>query len=107
MAVFEWVCVRVFDVGTTALVQVCVCVCVECRQLSHLSNELCCSSVTQDHLQHRAEVTQIVFAPDGTRMYSGGADGGLCVYDVTQVYQPTKFLPSGARDLRVSHVVQG
>lgn len=28
---------------------------------------------------------QVVYAPDGTRMYSGGSDGGLCVYDVAQV----------------------
>jgi len=43
---------------------------------------------TQEHLQHRAEVTQVVFSPDGARMYSGGADGGLCVYDVAQVSWP-------------------
>ncbi|KAF5836714.1 WD40-repeat-containing domain protein [Dunaliella salina] len=71
--------VRVFDVTTTTLVQ--------------------------EHLQHRAEVAQIAFSPDGTRMYTGGADGALCVYDVAQVYQPTKFLPSGARDMKVALAV--
>lgn len=27
----------------------------------------------------------MLYSPDGARMYSGGADGGLCVYDVAQV----------------------
>lgn len=26
----------------------------------------------------------------------------VCMYTCLQVYQPTKFLPAGARDLRVS-----
>ena len=43
----------------------------------------------------------MVYSADGTRLYTGGADGGLCVYDVPQVYQPTKFLSGGVKDLKV------
>jgi hypothetical protein len=56
----------------------------------------------QEHLQHKAEVVQALYSPDGARLYTAGADGGLCVYDVAQVYMPVKFLSAGQRDLRVS-----
>ncbi|GFH23849.1 uncharacterized protein HaLaN_21537 [Haematococcus lacustris] len=55
----------------------------------------------QEHLQHRAEVLQVAYSPDGSRLYSAGADGGLCVFDVAQVYAPIKFLSAGKRDVRV------
>lgn len=66
---------RVFDIATTTLVQ--------------------------EHMQHKAAVVQISYSSDGVRLYTGGADGGLCVYDVAQVYLPTKFLAAGVRDLKV------
>jgi hypothetical protein len=44
---------------------------------------------------------QALYSPDGARLYTAGADGGLCVYDVAQVYMPVKFLSAGQRDLKV------
>lgn len=67
--------VRVFDVSTTKLIQ--------------------------DHKQHRSSVLQVAFSPDGAWFYSAGEDGGLCVYDVAQVYTPVKFLPAGGKGTKV------
>ena len=41
---------------------------------------------SQEHKQHRGTVLQVLFSPNGSWLYSAGADGGLCVYDVVQVW---------------------
>eukprot|EP00798_Chlamydomonas_sp_ICE-L_P014445 gene14445-20453_t len=68
--------VRVFDISTTTLVQ--------------------------ELKQHRAPVSQVLYGTDGAYLYSSGFDGGLCVYDVAAIYQPVKFLSSGAPNLKAS-----
>ena len=55
----------------------------------------------QEHKQHRGPVSQVLFSPDGAWLYSAGVDGGLCVYDVVQVYNPVKFLPAGGKGIKV------
>ncbi|KAJ9518454.1 hypothetical protein QJQ45_018495, partial [Haematococcus lacustris] len=80
--------VRVFDVASTTLLQA----------IPRCLRPFVC---VQEHLQHRAEVLQVAYSPDGSRLYSAGADGGLCVFDVAQVYAPIKFLSAGKRDVRV------
>ena len=52
---------------------------------------------TSSHLQF----SQVLFSPDGAWLYSAGVDGGLCVYDVVQVYNPVKFLPAGGKGIKV------
>jgi WD40 repeat protein len=44
----------------------------------------------QEHHQHRAPLTEMVYSPCGTRLYSGGQDGALVVYDVLQVRHTAK-----------------
>ena len=39
----------------------------------------------QEHKQHQSEVLQVLYSTDGARLFTAGADGGLCVYDVAQV----------------------
>lgn len=67
---------------------------------------LCCVLPTphlrlQEHQQHRGAVSKVLFTPEGDRLLSCGADGGLCVYDVVQIYAPVKFLSAGVKDLKV------
>lgn len=59
----------------------------------------------QEHQQHRAALVQLAYSPDGTKLFTGGADGGLCVYDVVQIYQPVKFLSAGVRDIKVCPII--
>ncbi|KAG1677552.1 hypothetical protein FOA52_014450 [Chlamydomonas sp. UWO 241] len=66
---------RVFDIGATTLVK--------------------------EHSQHKGEVTQLLYSPDGWWLYSAGNDGGLCVYDVAQVYAPIKFLSAGGKHAKM------
>ncbi|GLC33983.1 hypothetical protein PLESTB_000825300 [Pleodorina starrii] len=67
--------VRVFDVGTTTLIQ--------------------------EQQQHRAAVAELVFTPGGDRLFSGGMDGALVMYDVQRLYAPAQYLSAGMRDIRV------
>lgn len=55
----------------------------------------------QEQQQHRAAVAELLFAPSGDRLFSGGMDGALVVYDVQRMYAPTQFLSAGVRDIKV------
>ncbi|KXZ51899.1 hypothetical protein GPECTOR_11g332 [Gonium pectorale] len=55
----------------------------------------------EEQQQHRAAVVELVFSPLGDRLYSGGADGALVVYDVQRLYAPTQYLSAGVRDIKV------
>ena len=58
-------------------------------------------SILQEHLQHRGDVVEVLYSPDGLWLYSAGADGVLSVYDVQQVYTPVKCLAAGAKNVKV------
>lgn len=55
----------------------------------------------QEQQQHRCGLVQLAYSSDGSYLFTAGCDGGLCVYDVSQVYQPVKFLSAGVKDIRV------
>ncbi|GLI66011.1 hypothetical protein VaNZ11_009714 [Volvox africanus] len=67
--------VRVFDVSTTTLIQ--------------------------EQQQHRAPVAELAFTPAGDRLFSGGMDGALVMYDVQRLYAPTQYLSAGVRNIKV------
>jgi WD40 repeat protein len=54
----------------------------------------CASETTVIHefIQHEAEVVQVVYSPDGTRMASISTDGLACIYDVRRNYSPVKTI---------------
>ncbi|GFR42731.1 hypothetical protein Agub_g3650 [Astrephomene gubernaculifera] len=59
------------------------------------------TTLLQEQQQHRGAVAELVFSPDGERLFSGGADGALVTYDVQRLYAPTQYLSAGVRDIRV------
>ncbi|GIL93850.1 hypothetical protein Vretimale_214 [Volvox reticuliferus] len=67
--------VRIFDVSTTTLIQ--------------------------EQQQHRAAVAELAFTPAGDRLFSGGMDGALVMYDVPRLYAPTQYLSAGVRNMKV------
>eukprot|EP00892_Ulva_mutabilis_P005257 jgi/Ulvmu1/3102/UM015_0142.1 len=50
------------------------------------------TSLIKEFKLHRSGVKQIMFSPDGERLLSLGNDGYINVYDVLQVYLPSKVL---------------
>ena len=44
--------------------------------------------------QHRGAVLQVMYSPNGERLYSAAVDGHICVYDTQQKYQPIKMVAS-------------
>lgn len=44
-----------------------------------------------DYLQHHGAVLNIVFSHDGLFLYTNGADGNICAYDVKNNYLPTRL----------------
>lgn len=52
------------------------------------------TSMLEEYVQHRAAVRAIVFTPDGSMMFSAGADGHVCIYDPERGYSPIKVLSS-------------
>ncbi|KAK9823925.1 hypothetical protein WJX72_006401 [[Myrmecia] bisecta] len=56
------------------------------------------TSLVQEHRQHRGAVTHLLFAPNGDCMFSLGAEGNLCVYNVAQDYLPIKYLQTSPPD---------
>lgn len=50
------------------------------------------TTLLQEHPQHRYPVVAVQYTLDGSQLLSLGEDGGLCVYDVTQIYLPVKML---------------
>ena len=65
---FENGAVRVFDIATT--------------------------SQLHEYRQHQARVVSLVFSQDGTKLFSAGEDGLICVYDAVRNYQPIKTVVS-------------
>ncbi|GAX72875.1 hypothetical protein CEUSTIGMA_g330.t1 [Chlamydomonas eustigma] len=63
--------------------------------------DISAATLVQEHKQHRGRISQVLFSTDGNWLYSAGYDGGLCVYDVIQVYNPVKFLPAGSRGIKI------
>mmetsp|Transcript_29519 Transcript_29519/g.74236 ORF Transcript_29519/g.74236 Transcript_29519/m.74236 type:complete len:83 (+) Transcript_29519:291-539(+) len=57
--------------------------------------------VAQEHQQHRAAVTAVVLSADGDHMFSGSADGSICVYDILQHYLPIKYLSTSLPNSKV------
>lgn len=45
-----------------------------------------------EHKQHKGAVRQLLFSPDGFRMFTAGEEGNLCVYDCSQNFLPIKYL---------------
>jgi WD40 repeat protein len=76
---FDSGCVRIFQVPTT--------------EMSH------------EYQQHRGAVLQLIYSPDGRRLYSAGEDGHICVYDVSRGYQPVKMVASDMPSERVSMAI--
>ncbi|KAK3254670.1 hypothetical protein CYMTET_36123, partial [Cymbomonas tetramitiformis] len=48
--------------------------------------------VSKEHKQHTEAVRRMAFTPDGTRMYTGGREGNLCIYDTCQGFLPLKLI---------------
>ncbi|PNH08695.1 WD repeat domain-containing protein [Tetrabaena socialis] len=99
--------VRVFDVPSTTLLQHAV----ETLQCPLFNLLLRNGRVIANHheitrlgpmeqQQHRAAVAELVFSPSGDRLFSGGMDGALVVYDVQRLYAPMQFLSAGVRDIK-------
>ncbi|KAG2491091.1 hypothetical protein HYH03_010535 [Edaphochlamys debaryana] len=59
------------------------------------------TTLLQEQQQHRAAVAELVFSPSGDRLFSGGQDGALVVYDTQRLYAPTQYLSAGVRDIKV------
>ncbi|KAG2423007.1 hypothetical protein HXX76_015605 [Chlamydomonas incerta] len=59
------------------------------------------TTLLQEHHQHRAGITELLFSPGGDRLFSGGADGALVVYDTARLYAPAQYLSAGVRDIKV------
>ena len=76
---FDSGCVRIFQVPTTEM--------------------------THEYQQHSGPVLQLLFSPDGRRLYSAAEDGHICVYDVSRGYQPVKMVASDMPSERVSMAI--
>ena len=50
------------------------------------------TQMKHEYQQHKEAVVDIVFSPDGKRMFSAGSDGHICMYDVARDYQPVKMI---------------
>jgi len=48
----------------------------------------------QEYRQHQGMVVSLVYTPDGSKLFSAGADGLICVYDAVRNYQPVKTVVS-------------
>ncbi|KAG2447660.1 hypothetical protein HYH02_007576 [Chlamydomonas schloesseri] len=59
------------------------------------------TTLLQEHHQHRAGICELLFSPGGDRLFSGGADGALVVYDTARMYAPAQYLSAGVRDIKV------
>lgn len=63
---FQSGCIRLFDIPTTLTLQ--------------------------EYQQHRGAVVQLLYRPDGKRLYSAATCGTICVYDVSRDHQPIRMI---------------
>ena len=52
------------------------------------------TQTAHEYQQHRGRIACTVYAPDGLRLFTAGADGQICVYDTQRNYQPIKMVAS-------------
>lgn len=119
--------IRVFDVATTSLIQVnrpsslhfrfnLVLAVLLCEFLLMASRFIARKKthdalgcvVLQEQQLHRGAVQQLLFSPDGNRLFSSGSDGKVVVCDLKQSYAPFKVLmPMSANSAAATAAGQG
>ena len=52
--------------------------------------DIASTSLLEEYTQHQGKVVDLLFAHNAEKLYSAGADGVLCAYDVVHAYQPSR-----------------